>query len=410
MGFLGKAREAMETARGQVDFDLQEWAAAHGLAFVNDVPIMGIAFARRHDRLSNTCFGELPGGERGAVAHEFAASSNSSGRTLQQTRVAVRVPEAVAPLRRFAITNSSELREIRLGPTHQQIDPVGLGLGQNPGALGAAAGMLGHGSGVRWTMIGANPIDADVLAGLLSGAMGTILEAYPGPFELRYEFGTLTLIRDRAYLGGAELDSHCEAVCAVAQAIRQACLAAAHPQPFETELAPPAWLDEPPPQGPTTRKVAGITMVTGTDRVASESTAGFDLPLPEPWRGSVVALAGGAALEDPLAYHAAFPSNPVPGHAFAVIRQAEGGTTGRIALHTEGALRTGACAVLIRVNASAQNHRAPITAEAGALSVGVNDGIMAAWMYRDDGVSADQTALIASEATNLATKQGWLPL
>ncbi len=379
----------MATARGEVRFELREWAAAHDLTFVDEAPIMGVAFMPRRLSLSNVCFGVLPGGEHGAAGHEFRANSNNAP-TRWRTRVAVRVPEAVAPLRRFAITNTPEMQRNELGPTDQRLDPGLVGLAQ-------------------MTMTCANPVDVNVLTALLSGVTRTLLDSYPGPFELSYEFGTLTLTRNRDYLDGADLDSHCQTLCAIAQAMRAECLTAAHPLPFETELAAPAWLDEAPPEGPEVRRVAGVTMVTPSGPIATQFTAGFDMPLPEPWRSTVVALAGGAPLEDPLAYHAAFPQNPVPGHAFAVMRQAQDGSTARIAMHTEGQLGTGACAVLMPVNGSAGDHSAPITTEPEVLSVAVKDGLMAAWMHRGEGFGAEHVALVAREATNVATQQGWLP-
>ena len=409
MGFRDKAKAAMAAARGDVTFDLAEWASAHDLTFADEAPIRGIAFLPDGAELSNLCFGELPGGERGAVGHEFKPNRGNSS-TKRHTRAAVRVPEGVASLRRFSLTNAFELDPGLVEETgDQRLDPADFGFDSQRSGFDAARALVNR---AGWKLTGAEGLDGGLLARLLSGEVGALMAAYPDPVQLKYVFGTLTLRRDGGYLNGAELDSHCETLCAIAKAMRAECLAAANAQPFETELPPPAWLAAPPPEAPTTRQFGGMTMVTGgasAAAAATQETAGFDLHLPEPWRSGAIQLAGGAPLEDALAYHAAFPENPVPGHAFVVVRQTLEGNTARIALHTAGQLGTGACAVLMRVNGTAPDYRAPITAELGALSVGVKDGVMAAWMHRDETFMPETVTMIANEAVKLAHQQGWLP-
>ncbi len=72
-----------------------------------------------------------------------------------------------------------------------------------------------------------------------------------------------------------------------------------------------------------------------TDRESIPVTA-FDMRTSPWWESYRVAAAnGGLVLEDPEAYHRAFPANPVPGRAIAVLRGS--GTDGRVfrlAFHT----------------------------------------------------------------------------
>lgn len=393
--------------------DLQGYAAEHELTYVGEGNVNGMHLGITDSRHWNVTFGKLPGGELGALAHEHVGGEGSGQPDCAQTRVAVRAPEAVAPLRRFQLTNRAFRGHMqrRLGPTDQQVDLASLGLGDGPSAVGTAVGLLGHGDGEGWSMVAANPIDVDVLTSVLRGELGEALEGFPEAFKLEYDHGSLALCRDGGYLAGAELDALTELTCLLAREMRETCLAAAKPLPFDTELPGPAWLDDPAPAGPKVKKVLGMSVMTGLGTVASKETAGFDMPLPEPWRSTVIALAeGGSQIEDPLAYHAAFPSNPVPGHAFAVLRnQLEGGGTSRIALHTEGDLGTGPCAVLFRVNASAQDHPTPLGTAPGSLNVAVKDGLLAAWMHRDASFDVQQINTIATEAVNVANQQGWLP-
>lgn len=380
MGFLNRLR-------GGIIADLRPWAAARHLTFAGETPLLGIAFEPVQDQQANVCFGKLPDGRLGAVAHEFSPSSGdreSGGtRTMTQTRAATRVPEAVGALRRFVLTNSRELQS-RPGPGQRELDAYALG---GP-----------HG----WAMTGAPGIDEALLRTLLTNGLGDGLRAYEAPAELRYAYGTLTLTRDRAYLEDADLDQHVHALCAMADALSRAALAAAQPLPFETELPAPGWLDEAVPAGPDVRRAGPFAMVVGTTGLPAQETAAFDEPPYAALRAGILKLRGDAALEDPLAYHEAFPTVPVPGHAVAVYRRG----AARVVLHTEGHVSRGATAVLLPVDAP--DHPAPISTEAGVLSVAVRDGLMAAWMHREGPETGDRIALIAREARTVADQQGWM--
>ena len=366
MGFLSRAKEGFESAAGRVGPDLSQWAAARGLTFADEAPLLGIAFEQRWTRRSNGCFGKFPDGHYGALAHEFSLGSSDpddGDSNKRFTRTATRVPEAVGSLKRFHLSNKWRLRNLTATAYDEQLDV---------GALGGPDG---------WTMTAATSADHAALARLLQGGFGEALRRYEAPAELTFTFGTLELTRDRAFLDGADLELQVQALCAMAGELR----ALAGPtQPWETALPQPFWLDEAAPEGPTVRKVGRMTMVTRTDRLARQETEAFDCPPSAELRARFFELQGESALEDPLAYHAAFPHLPVPGHAVCVYRMAGPGTTARIALYNEGRMERGATAVLMPIKADTPDHPAPITMElGGALSVAVKDGIMAAWMHRD---------------------------
>jgi hypothetical protein len=99
-------------------------------------------------------------------------------------------------------------------------------------------------------------------------------------------------------------------------------------------------------------------------------------------------------LEDPAAYHHAFPSMPVPGRAFAVLRGTLPGTAlpARIAFHHERPLtdNQGRTALLLEAAPDA-----PETAPWGVrvteprLGYAVRDGIASIWVLRSSARNGD---------------------
>lgn len=199
---------------------------------------------------------------------------------------------------------------------------------------------------------------------LLTGARGAPL------FELFVSNGTLALRRNGYVRDEAELDRMCEALTRAAEALAQAALPEAQPRPFGEVLPVVDW----PPSG-----------VSRSDRFP-----------PSPWLEALHGLAGELrmTLEDPDAYHRAFPRVPVPGRAFAVLHGTLPGTPtpARIAFHRERPLNDnqGRTALLL-----AAAPGAPETPPWGVrlteprLGYAVRDGVVAIWILRSSGRNGD---------------------
>jgi len=160
--------------------------------------------------------------------------------------------------------------------------------------------------------------DHRVVERLLAGPLLRALQASADErldFELAVRRGAV-FVRTNGYLSDPdELDWLATVLSIAASELREACLAVAEPRPFDQPLPPARW----------------------------SRTGG--LGPPDPWRSSAreLAAAYGMTLEDEREYHRAFPSLPVPGSAFAVMRGPIPGTslTGRIAFHGERLLGRG---------------------------------------------------------------------
>lgn len=378
--------------------DLRAWAELKGLTYWGEnVTLEGVALNTSGDIQSNICVGKLDGEEMGVVLHDFVDSHGSgsmSSPQRQYTRLAVNVPEALAPLQVLILTNGPRPGAIaddwQATPEFQTFDAAGLGLGTRSTAAGVA-GLLGFAP--RWQVITRTNIDTSMIAGLMQGALGEALEAYPGAFGLDYRYGTLNLVHDDAFLApGPELDAAVDLVCLAARELRAAGLAMLEPQPFDADLPEPDWVTAPPSEPPKEKKWGPFKVVQAEGVSMKERL--------DPY-------ARGASYEDALRYHAAFPSNPAPGVAWAVWRREDDGPRRRLAIHTEGSLTTGPCVVLMAVNDSAADHPGQITGELGTMSVAVKGGLMAAWMYRRQ---SDFSLLDAVEtnAIQVAQQQGWL--
>ncbi len=65
------------SAHGGITADLRPWAAARQLTYAGEADLLGIAFHADREQ-GNVCFGKLPDGQLGAVAHELSATSGSA--------------------------------------------------------------------------------------------------------------------------------------------------------------------------------------------------------------------------------------------------------------------------------------------------------------------------------------------
>jgi hypothetical protein len=178
---------------------------------------------------------------------------------------------------------------------------------------------LDHAGLPGWSAWGDPAPDPGVLAEVLAEPVGELLRSRRAEeelFQVIVWYGTL-LVRRNGYLSSREeLDDLAQAASLIAGRLRATCARDAAPQFFGAPLAPVVW-----------RKGKPAMMLDRLDA----------------WRNWAQETAARLALvlEDPLAYHRAFQSVPVPGVAHVVMRgQLPGVGEGRLAVHRErGAFR-----------------------------------------------------------------------
>jgi hypothetical protein len=192
-------------------------------------------------------------------------------------------------------------------------------------------------------------VPAAVLDSLRGGPVAEVLRAGGARhplFELRCRFGTLSLRRN-GYASEAEAEELLEAVRVAGDALAGACAPLHDPRPFS----------EPLPEGGQPSPLQELVETAARER--------------------------GLVPEDPRAYHRAFPRNPVPGTAFAVLR----GDGMRIALHTElpvARVNSGRTALLLPAGRAAPTPAGgvPVAHEGDSMRFAVRDGIFAVWILR----------------------------
>jgi hypothetical protein len=342
------SRDDVEDAkRGHPDFDLRDYAAWRGLEFLDHRTPAGYraAVPGKEELQSNVLRGVLPGGEYGVIAHEgleirYSGDSLDWNGTFYSLRVTakgragipwwvplpwwgellaffsgstptamVRVPCTVAAVR---------VSETAASLTHLRFDrrrsspPFSFGKRTKLGEL------VGH---KGWDMYaGPKQPEPEMVERLVAEPVAELLRAHTddGLFQAVVWCGTLVVRRNGYLRSPEELDELARAVSLLAGRLREVCLPLAEPQWFDASLPlPPFRTGVPGPPG---------FLVDGT------------------WCKWALETAERHALEieDPFAYHRAFPSVPVPGIAHIVLRGTIPGLglPGRLVLHRErGALR-----------------------------------------------------------------------
>jgi len=325
--------------RGHPDVGFEAYAAARGLQFYGQA-VMGAfcgVLPTWPDYTFNVMRGILPGGGYGILEHELeeigiadngnferggtfwgtrAIGRSSGGGGIKgvvnffspiqifdvkppnepfatsaawapTTRVVVRVPEA-ALLPRMLIRRSDWFPSLG----NPRLDEHGL-------------------PGYR---IMRDDLPDDLLTSIFSGPFGQVLAGAPYPMvEVELSHGAVTFQRNGYAKTDEDMDALAHAGCALASALRQVAAPLLAPQPFTTQLGPPA---------PESAPVPWYRYA-----VAEWAQA---LPL--------VAAERAMVLEDPVAYHQAFPTLPVPGTAMGVMRGTVPGSDrfGRLAFHQQG--------------------------------------------------------------------------
>ncbi|WP_205698296.1 hypothetical protein [Conexibacter sp. SYSU D00693] len=399
-GYAALAREDVKDARRRrPDVDLAPYAAARGLDHLGSQNAAGYFAALPLDEQLqfNVLRGTLPGGRPGCLFHWVRAwpapNGESSGGTFYgwvwnpplpkgwwkpdksdlpyvgwlfngrevDYEEAVGIPHTVAA----TLVPEASL----LGP-----GPISFDNKSKPWLVGGHREKLGA-RGLRgFDLTAATEPPAAVVDALMSSRFRDVL-ANGGVrhklFELFVSHGTLCARRNGFAKTEAELDELAEAVCVAGDALRDACLALADPQPFGRSLPTAPW----PPQG-----------VSLSGRFP-----------PSPWLEAFHGLAArtGMVLEEPALLHRAFPSLPVPGTAFAVLRGAlpESGLPGRLSFHAERPVsrdNQGRTAVLLMARPDAATTPAGgVRLADRGLTYAVQDGVFSAWTLRSSAQLGD---------------------
>lgn len=248
------------------------------------------------------------------------------------TSVYVHVPEAACAPR---ISVGPADRHSSLGST--KLDDVG----------------LGH-------LLLRSDLPEDERTSLFGGAAGRALGAVDAPYvSLLLSYGQLRLTRNGFVTDEAQLNALIASAVAIAGGLAEVYRTNAITAPFDTVLPPPE---------PQTGRLAGVDRWDETFAAAERQF--------------------GMALEDPRAYHAAFPHLQAPGTARGVLRgRMPGGADGRLAFHEQGGRRSGYLRGVALFPAPPDAEPTPIGGvlhEPTQMLVAVADGIVCCWNRQMD--------------------------
>jgi hypothetical protein len=319
-----------DAKRGQPAIELRDYATARGLEFLDHGTPAGYraALPGSPDRQHNVMRGMLPGGAYGVLAHEtlqlgYSGESFDWGGAFYGVRLTARanmkpwqrllffvpvVGDVTTPPATATVSLPCTVAAIRV-PETIAVQPclrIDTRRSAPPYTFGDRfkldrAGLPG------WSAWGAPAPDADLVAALLTDSVRDLLRPRGGDdglFQLIVWFGTL-LVRRNGYLRAPEeLDELARAASLVAGELRKACAAAATsvasagsgtPGSFSDPLLPVVWRKGKPPMT--------VALLDAWRHWAQDTAARL-----------------GLSLEDPHAYHQAFPTIPVPGTAQVVLR------------------------------------------------------------------------------------------
>jgi hypothetical protein len=353
-----------DAKRGHPDLDLRDYAERRGLDFLDHGTPAGYraAVPGQDELQSNVQRGTLPGGEYGVVAHEgleipYSTDSPDWGGTFYGERVklkgswnpleapsgVVRVPCTVAGVR--ATETAGTHPYIRID-TRRSSPPFSF---TNRTKLDDLVGAKG------WSVWCEPKPDPETVERLVADPVAELLSAHSddGLFQVVVWWGTL-VVRRNGFLRPDALDELARAASLMAERLREVCLPLAEPQPFDAQL----------PQPPSDFR---------------DLPAGFHPG--EEWRKRALETAErhGLALENPVAYHRAFPSVPVPGTAYVVLRgEIPHVGRGRLVVHRERDVARPA--VVMAAPSGAEQTPpggAPFREQAARLEVA--DGLLAVW-------------------------------
>jgi hypothetical protein len=232
-----------------------------------------------------------------------------------------------------------------------------------------------------WDLYAGTKPEPDVVARLLAEPVAGLLRSHTddGLFQAVVWYGTLVVRRNGYLRSPEELDELARAASLLARRLRDVCLPLGEPQPFEAVLPPPR-----------------------PYRTAPEAPPGFFVDAA--WCKWAVDTADryGLALEDPLAYHRAFPSLPVPGTASVVLRGTipRLGVPGRLVVHRERESARPAVVIPAPPGAKPTPPGGLVVAEHG-VRVELADHLLAVWSinsYWGNAMAGDLDPFCASVA------------
>jgi hypothetical protein len=297
--------------RGRPDSDLSGYAAERGLAFRGQSGAAGYfgAFSFAKELQWNMMRGILPGGRTGVLLHHVAIldpddaggqfygkrtekvggidaadfiplsdifSPNIKFFRLPETRVAIRLPASVATLRGFHVARRGE--RSRGSSKSDVLVQRGLGLD-------------------AWRMLADDRCDLDLLERVVRGPLGDALSRSDQlGFSVEYKFGQLIVTCQDFLHDPAELDAFASTACSIADGIEDVDPPGPLPASFDAALPEPEWL--------------GFVAEHLDERNVDAGSGA--------WLEPLVRYAGqkGMRVEDPVAFHRAFASLPLPGMAF----------------------------------------------------------------------------------------------
>jgi hypothetical protein len=395
-----------DAKRGYPDFDLHDYASWRGFEFLDHGTPAGFraAVPCEEELQSNVMRGSFPGGAYGVLAHEglevgWTDESPDWGGTFYGTRVTARgetggllalvpvigwfVGSAATATVRIPVTLAAVRVPETVGAlTHLRIDRR---RSAPPFSFGNRTGLDDLVGEKGWALYARERPEPDVVARLLAEPVAELLREHTddGLFQAVVWWGTLVVRRNGFLRSFEELDELARATSLLAGRLREVCLPLAERRAFEARLPPPpprSGLDAPP----------GFLVEEAWSRWAAGLSARY-----------------GLESEDPLLYHRAFPSLPVPGVACVVLAGTlpRLGLAGRLVVHRE---REAARPALVLPTPAGSRPTAPGGRghPEHSVRVEVADGLMAVWSipsYWGSAMAGDIEAFFARAAAVLGT-------
>jgi hypothetical protein len=422
---------AADARRGRPDVELEGWARRRSLSFRGGAAQGGhlsVTCPWSKDLLFNVVRGRWPGGAEGVVCHgvrlfdvdsagffhggKVIGPGEGVGAFLLDAIVPIplgggrsffKVPYTCAGARVPHLATLTGLHVARVAERRIGADPL---LGSWHERPLERVGRQGD-----WVARVRKHSDERTVDALLDGPIRELLSVQQGlGFEIRIEYGQAIVSRQDFLKRDEDLDELVATAEALAGAVREICVPPGSPRPLATRIAPPEWL------APVRRRPREKHTLWPPGARLEKLVE--------------IADARAMAVEDPRAFHAAFPELNIPGEAFGVLHGRLPGTelTGRLLccaerpmalpddvrklLHDPGG-PVGCDVAVVAVDADA----APTVPEGeidGGLRFAIADGVLTAWRVRRswqaDGAALDQLAAdVASVAENRRRNGGPQP-
>lgn len=413
-----------DTPLGRPDGDLAGWAQRRGLSPRGGAPQTGhlsVTCPWSEDLLFNVVRGTWPGGTYGVVCHEArlldadTAGYFHGGEAIDpRGGVAGFLRDAIVPLPVGGVAIYFKAPYTSAGARVPHLAAlIGLHVARRGERPTSADTMLGTwrerplddlGVQDHWVAGIRKHSDERAVERILTGPIREALAVQQGlGFEIRIEYGQVIVSRQDFLKRDEDLDDLVATADALARGVGAVCAAPVDARALGTEIGEPEWLASVrrDPKGKHTLWPIGARL----ERVVQ------------------IADERGMAVEDPRAFHAAFPGLNVPGEAFGVLRGRLPGTTltGRLLCGAErrmvlpddfrkvltnpgGSAGSDVAVVAVRADAPATPPEGELV---DGLRVAVADGVLTAWTSRRswqaDGEALDQ---LASDVAEVVSRLG----